>query len=103
MSVIMSLSSQCISTAAQHILQNTHTVHMCDRMVIVVSVSPCSSDHDRGTFLPQNAQLLQKNQPSTNKVKCVCVFPVVHHVLVSMALSLWFSLIWASVSDTPSH
>jgi len=42
-------------------------------MVIVVYVSLYSSDHDRGTFLPQNAQLLQKNQPSTNKVKCVCV------------------------------
>lgn len=67
-----------------------HT-YMCDRIVIVVSVSPYSSDHDRGTFLPQNAQLLQKNQPSTNKVKCVrvscCTLCSCEHEVITVVLS----------------
>lgn len=51
--VIMSLSSMCISAAAQHILRHTHASVWSNVNTFVCFL--CSSDHDRGTFLPQNA------------------------------------------------
>lgn len=100
--VIMSLSSLCISTVAQHILQNTHTYVWLNSNSCVcfpLQLRPRSWDFSttKCTTTTKKSALYKQGEV------CVCVFPVVHCVLVGMALSLWFSLIWASVSDTPSH
>lgn len=70
--VIMSLSTLCISAAAQHILEHTDACARTgtarrlrsqrsnvNKFLMLVFVLPCSSDHNCGTFLPQDAQLLQ--------------------------------------------